>query len=282
MLARHMHPSPWVKCALAPSEHCHCARTCGLGSLPRVYQNHHNTDGAHASHGRQMPGERHRRPDVVFVLGRPGIGDDRSGARLHVVDQDGRELGIDRRGSWRAGRSLHSVHGRAQPRAVLARRHNQRRHAECRHQPGGRTVCVYAEPGRRRDVGGRRPARCRRHDNQRLQLERDERVELDRRVVGAERKRQRNGRAGGSGQRGSFAGGPGEDRRPELHGDPGSRGAAAPGAGPTARTGAGARPDPRAVTGTSANSLTGTGTNATCADARSGSFPAAATRTQKS
>ena len=130
------------------------------------------TDLAQRPDRRQMPGERQQRAVGIRGHRRTGFADDHDGARLHLVDQDRSELGVDHRRSGRTGRSVGSLHRRAEPGAAARAAPLAVGIAERHGEPGGGAVPVHAEPAGRRDRRRRRPADVRRRDPDRLRLDR--------------------------------------------------------------------------------------------------------------
>jgi hypothetical protein len=155
-------------------------------------------------------------------LAAAGFVDHHHVARLHLVDQVGRGVGVDCVRPWRAGEA--SVPATvAQPGAVRAQRRHRRGQPERGGQPGGRGVCLHAEPFGRRDwrqAAAGSPSTSRRSA---AAPERASGASWIVGVVGSERQRHRHGRAGGGAQPRSLAGWRGRDRQPELRRDTGGR-----------------------------------------------------------
>jgi len=185
--------------------------------MPRGRLHLHSNVG-HVAFIRQMPDRRQQCALVIWRQRRQRHRHHCRGTRLHLVDRHERELDCDQRQRSGSGRRVDRVHRRAESCSVGSIGRDRDRFRKRAVESGRGAVPVRAQPFERRDRIGRRQTLRGAFDAQRLQLDRDEREQLDRGVIGTEWKFERNRRTDRGREQWRIACRSSERRGTELHG----------------------------------------------------------------
>jgi len=184
--------------------------------MPRGRLHLHSNVG-HVAFIRQMPDRRQQCALVIWRRRRQRHRHHCRGTRLHLVDRHERELDCDQRQRSGSGRRVDRVHRRAESCSVGSIGRDRGRFRKRAVESSRGAVPVHAQPFEGCDRLGRRQTFRGAFDAQRLQLDRDEREQLDRGVIGTEWKFERNRRADRGREQRRIACRSSERRGTELH-----------------------------------------------------------------